>query len=211
MSNSNIYKALLAYRACPLSNNMKSPAELLFRRKIASGLPVKMEATPDFIDHQNKLQEISGKSKQNYDGHTGSELCELLPGMKVLVQDGKTWFPATIKSKNEEPRSYTLITPNGYEIRRNRKFLKDLSVKASQKFTFRSLPDDFKADNPIVPASPRKGTKSVSFNEQKNVTRIIPSEESPLPNSPGRHPAVTPPRERPRRNIIKPIRYREDL
>ena len=59
MSRSNVYKAMLAYRACPLSNGMKSPAELLLRRKITSGLPVKMETTPDIMDHHFKLREIS--------------------------------------------------------------------------------------------------------------------------------------------------------
>ena len=216
MSGSNTHKALLAYRTCPLSNNMKSPAELLFRRKISNGLPIRMETTPDFIDHHIKLQENSEKSKHNYDARTGSEMSVLLPGMKVLVQDGKTWFPATIKFKNHEPRSYTLVTPNGSEIRRNRKFLKELSTQASQKFTFRSPSDDCSADNDdcsadnsVIPNSSRTYPKSVSSDEQENITHNMPAKESPVQNSSSKHPAVITPRERPRRNITKPSRYRD--
>lgn len=211
MSGSNLHKALLAYRACPLSNGMKSPAELLFRRKISNSLPVKLEATTDLIDHHSKLQEVSEKSKVRYDSHARSELSELLPGMKVLVQDGKKWFPATIKSKNPEPRSYTIITPNGNEIRRNRKFLKELTKNASQQFTFRSLPVDDPVVQSTVPEERRTSPKSVSFDERRNLINIIPATESSVPASPMKHSSATDQRGRPKRNIVKPIRYREDV
>ena len=211
MSKSNIHKALLAYRACPLSNGMKSPAELLFHRKIANSLPVKILATPDVIDHHSKLQEISGKSKLNYDSHSRSELNELLPGMKVLVQDGKTWFPATIKSKNPEPRSYTVFTPNGHEIRRNRKFLKELSNNASKQFLFRSPPDDFSSDSPVVVPDKVRSPKSVSFDEHRNIVYSIPVDKSLVPNTSVRPSPETVQRERPKRIIRKPIRYRNDV
>ena len=136
MSGTSVYKALLAYRACPLSNGMKSPAELLFKRKIACGLPVKIEATPNITDHHSKMLEASTKSKEYYDAHAQSPLSELLPGMKVLVQEDKIWNPAIVVRKEEEPRSYTLRTSNGSEIRRNRKVIKELSNNAAKKFNF---------------------------------------------------------------------------
>ena len=209
MSKSNIHKALLAYRACPLSNGMKSPAELLFRRKISNSLPVKLIATPDLIDHYSKLQEVSEKSKLNYDSHSRSELSELLPGMKVLVQDGKTWFPATIKCKNPEPRSYTVVTPNGHEIRRNRKFLKELSKNASQQFSFQSQPVDFETDSPVI--VPENPTSPKSTDEHKNVMYSIPANEPIVPNTSVRPTPDIVKRERPKRTIRKPMRYRNEL
>ena len=133
---------------------------------------------------------------------------ELLPGMKVLVKDGRMWFSATIKSKNPEPKSYTLITPNGHEIQRNRKFLKELTGNASQKFTFRSLPDD---DPQIILDKPKPCPKAVNFDEHRNVMHIIPSKESSAPKSPDMNPTTTASGGRPKRIIKKPIRYREDI
>ena len=206
MSGSNIHKALLAYRACPLSNGMKSPAKLLFRRKISSGLPVKMETSSDLIDHHSKLWETSEKSKLNYDSRTRSELSELLPNMKVLVQDGKNWFPAIVKSKNQEPRSYTLTTPNEHEIRRNHKFLKELSKNASQKFTFWNRSEDCSSNgSPAILENTKNNRKSVGFDESKNITYSIPAEESSVPASPHRNQQDTAPVGRPKRNIVKPI------
>ena len=37
------------------------------------------------------------------------EQTTLLPGAKILVRDGKNWFPATVKGKTEEPRAYNLL------------------------------------------------------------------------------------------------------
>lgn len=209
MSNTNVNKALLAYRSSPLSNSSRSPAELLSRRKIASGLPVKIESTPDALDYYSQMVEAKEKNKSQYDSRAKPEMCQsgLLPGMKVLVQDGKSWFPATVKDKTDEPRSYKLVTPNGYEIRRNRKFLRELSENASRKFQFTAhqMPDDH---TPLVPEVHNTPTKSVSFEGDENISHVIP--ETPAqPTRPRLLPAS--PSKRPTRNIQKPIRYRVDI
>ena len=152
------------------------------------------------------MLEISDKSKKYHDVHSRSELSELLPGMKVLVMEGKTWYPATVKYKNNEPRSYTLTTPNGQEMRRNRKFLRELSQKAVEKFNFKepteySKEEDSECTDEETPkeiVTQQAAKKSVRFNEKKNQLHKVPVEE----------PQVL--EQRPRRNIKKPARYRDD-
>ncbi len=198
-SNTNIHKALLAYRSCPLSPDNKSPAELMFGRKIQSNLPVRSTASQDIQNHYERMLLQKGKSSENYNKNCGSELSDLLPGAKVLVQDGKTWYPATVKSRADEPRSYILRTPNEREIRRNRK----LSSNASRNFEF-----SHKTDSDTTTASdeqqekmgnntemstaksPQNAPKSVRFSD-KNSVKIIPP--------------------RPRREVKKPKRFIEEF
>lgn len=118
--NTDWYKAVLEYRATPLSNGF-SPAELLFGRRIRSTLPMDpSRLVPTEVD-QNALmtKERLNKNKQksNYDHHHGVfEKDEPLPGEIVWVKDLRTW--ATVVEKADTPRSFLVDTPRG-RFRRN--------------------------------------------------------------------------------------------
>ncbi|PIK45274.1 hypothetical protein BSL78_17871 [Apostichopus japonicus] len=54
----------------------------------------------------------------------------LYPGQHVHVQNQDTghWFPATVRNKTAEPRSYIIETPNGKVVRRNRQHIREAAV-----------------------------------------------------------------------------------
>jgi hypothetical protein len=67
---------------------------------------------------------------------------------------------------------------NGSEIRRNRKFLKELSPEASNKLSFNNnidIPNNDEAETPNTGLA----DKRVTFNEQNNTTHII---NDPMPS-----------------------------
>ena len=122
--------------------------------------------------HHEKIILQREKPKEHYDRTAAPEQSTLLPGMKVLVQEGKNWFPATIQCQADEPRSYVLMTPNGYEIRRNRRFLKELSTCASNKFNFHNY-----VEGPIADSS----DKIVPIQDKDSVTLSRPKRKTKKP------------------------------
>ena len=199
-SKTNLHKALLAYRSCPLNHDDKSPAELMFQRKIQSNLPVRV-TSQDNQSHYERIQIQKDKTAVNYNKSCGQELSKLLPGMKILVQDGKAWYPATVKSQADEPRSYILITPNGKEIRRNRKFLKELSVKASSKFDFDHNTSE-KNTSQIACEPPTSETMPMQQMEQKTPKSVRFSDRNSI--------CIIPPRPRSTRQVKRPKRLIEE-
>ena len=171
--------ALLCLRATPIDNDICSPAELLYNRKILSNLPVKSQLSNVWSNARDKFLCKNEKSVKHYDQHSGPELSSLLPGMKVLVQkdDKSGWVPGTVKQKCDEPRSYTVQTPNGRVVRRNRKFLQELSPEAASKLSFHSdqnkQPIHVDIDNePIKETIPTENAKKVQFKETAKVVNI---------------------------------------
>ena len=84
------------------------------------------------------------------------------PGQLVRVQDPNTglWTPAQIKQCCEEPRSYVIVTPNGRELRRNRRHLRDIEpVKKRVTFEDGAPPsrDSPARDNSNTPTITRSG------------------------------------------------------
>merc|ERR1711963_286905 len=67
---------------------------------------------------------------------SGKELTQLVPGqpVRVLDQHTKTWAPAVVKQKQEQPRSYTLTTESGSEIQRNRNHIRDIPTQSQNSF-----------------------------------------------------------------------------
>ena len=130
--------ALLCLRATPIDAHLPSPAELLFGRGICTNLPAKIEVSGHDMDIRKRFLHKQQQSKESYDSGAGPEHTELLPGMRVMVQkdNRKGWLPV-IHGKCDEPRSYLVQTPNGYVVRRNRRFLSEISPNAARKFNFR--------------------------------------------------------------------------
>lgn len=117
-------KSIMIYRATPLESG-QSPAELLMKRNIRTGLPaVKTNKQINFKERDAKLKE---RQKRNFDQKKRvSELETIEPGTEVWVktnsQDGASGI---VIEESEEPQS--LIVQRGDQIiRRNRKHLKRL-------------------------------------------------------------------------------------
>lgn len=149
-SGSDPQMALLCLRSTPIDNRTPSPAELLYGRRIRSNLPVKGDCKLFLFEDKENFVNKSDKIAQYYNQSAGSELPELIPGMKVLVQkpNEQSWVPGTIKEKCIEPRSYLVKMSNGGDLRRNRRFIKELSSNASKNFIFNR--DSMCNNNPDV-------------------------------------------------------------
>uniref|UniRef100_A0A8C6LCP7 Integrase catalytic domain-containing protein n=1 Tax=Nothobranchius furzeri TaxID=105023 RepID=A0A8C6LCP7_NOTFU len=122
----NLQVVLLQIRATPIDSKLPSPAELLFGRPITTLLPSRSE--PGKEAHRLQLEQRSTNMKEQHDKTSGRELPPLHPGQHVTVlhPERKTWYPATIVKKCSEPRSYIVQTPNGNQVRRCRRHLREL-------------------------------------------------------------------------------------
>ena len=85
------------------------------------------------------------KEKLYYDKHSSKELPPLNNGVKVTLQHGNKWVPATVISKHRTPRSYIVQTPDGRKYRRNRRHLN--KCRASQDIPTASAHDQPKASS----------------------------------------------------------------
>ena len=117
--------ALLEFRNTPITGLNESPAQLLMSRHLHSALPMTSTLLqPSFVEGiKEKLEQRQQRQKDTYDKRT-KPLPNLHPNETVRYQMGRTWKPATIICEHPSPRSYTIQTPQGTIMRRNRCHLK---------------------------------------------------------------------------------------
>jgi len=123
-SQSDPHVAMLNYRATPLSDSDKSPAELLFNRRLRTKLPVPNgKLVPTFAEENRpQLVERQQKYKTVYDRHA-RDLPSLHPGDVVRVQRHGQLVKGEVVSQHASPRSYVVKTEGGSTLRRNRRHL----------------------------------------------------------------------------------------
>lgn len=153
--------ALLCLRTTPIDNKLPSPSELLLGRKIQGNLP-SLITRGDNDDVVERLKERQDLQKFYFDQNT-RVLPDLLPGQSINIQNPSTrrWEPATIKEKLELPRSYTVVTSSGGELRRNRSHIRETTSsppKQSQPMTISKSPEDCSSAKDTQPTTP-PGTK----------------------------------------------------
>lgn len=124
------YIALLNYRTTPVDNKLQSPAKLLNQRDYRTQLPSsgrlqRLQTNDDDLAQLQRRQEV--QCDQHGQKHQ-RELKDLSPGQAVAVfnPSSKTWTPAEVKDKLQEPRSYIVKAASGSEVRRNRVHLKPI-------------------------------------------------------------------------------------
>jgi hypothetical protein len=117
--------ALLCLRTTPVTDTIASPVELLMKRKAKSNLPVTLKASQADVQAREELVKRQEKQRVDYDRTAGPELPALCVGQQVRVQDQDSglWIPAKVLERCPEPRSYIVETPNGGQLRRNRRHL----------------------------------------------------------------------------------------
>ena len=94
-SKGDLDMGLLCLRTTPVDHHIKSPAELLFGRKLKSNLPVKIPNTLDdkTIIHKNYCNRRN--SQKHYHDFHAKDLTPLKPGYSIRYQDmsSKKWIP----------------------------------------------------------------------------------------------------------------------
>lgn len=119
------YKALMAYRATPLSHG-SSPAQLLMGRNIRTPLPISQEKLqprwPDIQAFRRKDQDLKEKQASWFNKrHNTRTRQELRPGQRVWVKNTKE--TGTVSGPAQTPRSYNIDLPSG-SLRRNRSHIR---------------------------------------------------------------------------------------
>lgn len=179
---------LLIYRSTPLECG-KSPAELLFGRRIRTNLPqLESLLKPSWITPStiSKMQGLKNRQKANFDKHHGARpLRPLADGQTVWVTDRQEY--GVIAGKAPQPRSYLVRTQRG-EFRRNRSFL--IPARPSGSPIDVQLPDDEPTpradDNPVRPPTP-----AASGDQHGSPVRSPTSPASGRSPSPSPQPAPT--------------------
>jgi hypothetical protein len=119
---SKFQDALLEWRNTPRADGV-SPAQMMVGRRQRTSLPLVPEC---YKQVESKTRQ--GQSKEKSCPHTYTEL---LPGMRVIVQNikSKRWDTyGTISSKRATGRSYYVEDDEGVVLLRNGKFLRPLAA-----------------------------------------------------------------------------------
>ena len=145
--------ALLSLRSTPIDNQLPSPGELLYQRKLKSDLPVRVRNTDpnsDVIASRLKSRQDIQKA---YHDTRARDLPPLITGQHVRIQDHATkrWNPGVVTSKTSEPRSYNVLTPNGNILRRNRSHIRETGEKHTRVNMDDSEPPDLPQPAPQMP------------------------------------------------------------
>lgn len=196
--NADPYKALLEYRASPLSNGY-SPAELLMGRRIRTTLPMAPQFYASKAVNYNELRrkEDDRREKQtrNYNRrHRAVQSGELIPGELVWVRDKRVW--ATVREKTHHPRSYIIETPTG-KLRRNSYHLTrahrageikeqaEIDEEVSPAMTLPSGSSPEKTTSPMKSSASESPTSSPSHSSYASAS----SSPSPSPTSNSQPPS----------------------
>ena len=115
---------LLDYWCTPISNNISSPAEILFGRRFCSKLMLPSQVINAHISNQREM--IAKKEGKFHPiSMTSNNAIPYEAGQRIWIQDptSKKWNPGSIKEKATEPNSYW-VELNSAEYRRNTNFIK---------------------------------------------------------------------------------------
>ncbi|XP_028165312.1 uncharacterized protein K02A2.6-like [Ostrinia furnacalis] len=162
-SGTDPYLALLQFRNTP-RGNLPSPAQLLMSRSLRTQLPTVTKnlkpKTVKFQEYVKTKEENKKKMKDYYDRKTRT-LPELQEGDKVYFKKmpDTPWITGTVRSKCDQPRSYTVEGPDGFIGRRNRQHI----LKPPQ--SPQTVSQEMIKRSPDVDTSPTSHTVSPSIEE----------------------------------------------
>lgn len=211
-SGQNIHRAFLHLRATPIANTNLSPAQLLFGRSLRTDLP-SMPPTNLTTNINWREQLVRKQSMEKQHADKGSvDLPRLIPGETVRIHHGdQLILGRVLEELPEPPRSYRVISTDGYEYRRNRRDL----IRTFEP-TPNIIPSAFKIDPAKNKTQQRPADERPAEIAQQTANRQEeqlmgnnpePVETSPAPQTTSEAP---PPRTPPRRSTRvrkAPMRY----
>lgn len=123
-SGQGVARAFLHLRTTPIANTNLSPAQLLYGRCIRTDLP-SMPPTATTTSLNSREQLVRKQSLEKQFADRGSmDLPRLKPGETVRIRQGdQLILGRVLEELPEPPRSYRVISTDGYELRRNRRDL----------------------------------------------------------------------------------------
>lgn len=119
---------IMEYHLTPLSGVGLSPAEIVFGRKLRSCIPNQVDQLQNKYSSfvHEKLIKAQGKMAKYYNQHAKARK-DFGEEDKVLIQRAdKTWEPAKVVRKCDQPRSYIVSDSTGNCKRRNQFHLRQL-------------------------------------------------------------------------------------
>ena len=114
----DLYKSLMIYKNTPLSSSLQSPMPILESQTARLQLPMSNVARKQFgLGPEQHIVKSKNEQLPSHDLHLGQS---------VIYQDSvtKMWYPATITSLCQEPRSYKVTTKDGVIYRKRQAHLK---------------------------------------------------------------------------------------
>ena len=123
-SGEDIQMGLLAYRTTPLECGL-SPAQMLMGRRLRNNLPAAAHLLQ--VPESKKVMKWRQEQRkvQKFYHDTGvKDLKPLVPGEQVRVWNKNKWSTQGFVQDQVAPRSYTVQTREGVEMRRNRRDIK---------------------------------------------------------------------------------------
>jgi hypothetical protein len=181
---SDFYLNLLVYRSTPLEFG-KSPAELMFGRKIKSNLPVVGNLLLQKNHSGFVKQRKDKKDKQKlYHDRNVKELPPLRENESVRIRNSldTKWSEKGIVVEQVAPRSYVVETPNGV-YRRNRKDImktvesfdikptNDMDISEDQNIQITGNDGSALQDNRTMDVPPRRSER-VRFKPKRLIEEI---------------------------------------
>ena len=134
--NKDKNKALLSYRATPISGTDLSPSQLCMERRLRTTLPIVQDLLkPEAYNSREikrRMKDAKQRQKYYYDRRGTKEQPCLKPGDHVRVKPNpgsREWRAATVVQGHTSPRSYVVDT-GGQRIRRNRVALRTDTEKS---------------------------------------------------------------------------------
>ena len=122
------YIALLEYRTTPISDCVKSPAQLLMSRRLISILPLTpVSLQPVLVnpeDIQLRFEEKQDKQKTVYDRNARTRASVSVGDQILMRKNSGGYQSAVVTEKTDAPRSYNVRTKDGAIYRRISRHLK---------------------------------------------------------------------------------------
>ena len=114
----DLYQCLMIYHNTPLSNTLQSLIQILTRRSARSSLPMSNTARQQkHLDCEDLRTQCKNEHLPTHDIHIGQNVM-------YLNHVNRRWYPATITSLCQEPRSYKIKTDEAIIYRKTQSHLK---------------------------------------------------------------------------------------